>query len=89
MKRKSVERAAERLLKSRVNDGVRLAYMRPEELEGLDDMELAAVTEFRRSKDGSVEIKFLDRLAVLKWLMEMEENDPWAEQLYDALEGKE
>ena len=55
-------------------------------LEELEKLDLSAVTKFKRGKDGAVELKFIDRLSALKWLMEQTGEDPRAERLYRALE---
>ena len=56
-----------------------------EELEELKELDLSALTEFRRSGTGTVEMKFVDRLSALRWLAE-NERDPRAKRLYEALE---
>lgn len=86
MKREEILGEIDRLAKERVNDAVRLAYLNENELEEIDRLELAAVTEFRRSSNGTVELKFVDRLAALKWLLEQAEDDPKGRALYEALE---
>lgn len=86
MKREEILGEIDRLAKERVNDAVRLAYLDENELEEIDRLELAAVTEFRRSSNGTVELKFVDRLAALKWLLEQAEDDPKGRALYEALE---
>lgn len=83
--RKAVLREIQRLAQSRVNDAVRLAFLKEEELEELKELDLSALTEFRRSGTGTVEMKFVDRLSALRWLAE-NERDPRAKRLYEALE---
>lgn len=70
MKKEMVRRKIERLAGSRVNDAVKLAFLDKKGLAELGKMDLSAVAEFRRSSTGTVEIKFVDRLAALKWLAE-------------------
>ena len=48
--------------------------------------ELSAVTECKRTKDGGVELKFIDRMAAIKWLIETFGDAPEAKRLYAALE---
>lgn len=76
-----------RLAESRVNDAVRLAFLSGEELEELDKLDLSAVAEFKRNSAGTVELKFIDRLAALQWLSERAGEDPKARRLFEALEG--
>ena len=61
--------------------------MSGEELGGLDKLDLSAVTEFKRNHNGTVELKFVDRLAALQWLLERVGEDPQAEELRRAIEG--
>ena len=85
MRKKGVRRQIEELAQSRVNDAGRLAFLKEEELEELKELDLSALTEFRRSGTGTVEMKFVDRLSALRWLAE-NERDPRAKRLYEALE---
>ena len=85
--RKAVLRQIRKLVESRVNDAVRLAFLSEEELGELAKLDLSAVAEFKRSSNGTVEVKFIDRLAALQWLMDRAEEDPKAQRLYEALEG--
>ena len=84
--RDEILKEVKRLAKGRVNDAVRLAYLGEDELQEISKLELSAVTEFKRSSNGTVELKFVDRLSALKWLLEQAEGDPRAERLYAALE---
>ena len=85
--RKAVLRQIRKLAESRVNDAVRLAFLSEEELGELEKLDLSAVAEFKRNSSGTVELKFIDRLAALQWLMDRAEEDPKAKRLYEALEG--
>lgn len=58
-----------------VNDAVRLAFLGEEaraEIEGLD---LCGLAEFKRNANGAVEVKLIDRLAVLQTLLERVEGE--------------
>ena len=59
----------------RVNDAVRLAYLTGEQTDELAGLDLSALTEFKRSPSGAVEIKLADRLAVLEKVLELLEDD--------------
>lgn len=85
--REAVLEQIRKLAESRVNDAVRLAFLSQEELGALDGLDLSAVAEFKRSSAGTVELKFIDRLAALQWLLERAGEDPKARRLYEALEG--
>ena len=75
-----------RLAGSPANDAVRLAFLEPDEMDELDRLDLSAVTEFKRNSNGTVELKFVDRLEALQWLLEKNGEDPRAERFYGALE---
>ena len=64
-------RQMEKLARSRGNDAVKLAFLDGENLEALEGLNLAALTEFRRSGNGGVEIRLVDRVALLKLLVEL------------------
>lgn len=85
--RKAVLREIQKLAQSRANDAVKLAFMSGEELGGLDKLDLSAVTDFKRNSNGTVELRFVDRLAALQWLLERVGEDPEAERLRRAIEG--
>ena len=85
VKREEILKEIRRLAKGRVNDAVRLAYLSEDELENIDELELSAVTEFKRSGNGTVELKFVDRLSALQWRLEQAEDDPRGKALYEAL----
>lgn len=78
-------RQVEELALSRVNDAVRLAFLGGEDLEGIDKLDLSPVAEFKKNKDGGVEIKFVDKLSALQWLLEQRRAKPTAEELRQAL----
>lgn len=84
-RREEVIEQIEALTASRINDAVRLAFLTEEEMGLLDSLDLSAVTELKRNSNGTVELKFLDRLAALQWLLERAAEDPQAEKLYEAL----
>lgn len=88
MKRRSkLLKEIRELAEKRPNDAVKLAFLSREDMDLVDELDLQAVTEFKRGKDGGVEVKFVDRLGTLKWLLETTGGDPRAEKLYRALEG--
>ena len=84
-KKAQILKEIQRLAESRANDAVRLAFLGEEELEALEGLDLSALTEFKRNKNGTVEMKFVDRMAALEWLAERCD-DPRAARLYRALE---
>ena len=79
----------ERLARSRGNDAVKLAYLDGERLEELEGLDLAALTEFKRSGSGGVEIRLVDRVALLKLLVELSgTEEEKAEAFFRAWEQK-
>ena len=73
------------LTKSPINDAVRLAFIGEDEVELIKGLDLSAVKEIKRGGNGSMELKFIDRVEALKWLAEQMES-PQADRLYQALE---
>ena len=56
---------------ARVNHADKLAYLREEERDAMGRQDLSALTEFRRSGAGTVEMKFTDRMRALERLLEL------------------
>ena len=56
---------------ARVNDAVKLAFLPEEERDVIGRLDLSALTEFRRSGAGTVEMKFTDRMRALERLLEL------------------
>ena len=52
------------------NDAVKLAYLTEEDREQISELDLGALTEFKRSSNGTVAVKLADRAAVLGRLLE-------------------
>lgn len=64
-------RRMEELARCRVNDAVKLAFLDAGDTQVIDRLDLAALTEFKRSASGAVEIRLVDRMAVLEKLVEL------------------
>lgn len=79
------------LARARVNDAVKLAYLSGEELEVIDRLDLTALTEFKRTGSGAVEVKFADRLKTMEKLLALsqEDREERAEALLRSLGGME
>ena len=80
-----------RLACAKVNDAVKLAYLPEEERESIGRLDLAALTEFRRSGAGTVELKFTDRMKALERLLELSgpSGEEQLEQLFRRMEDGE
>ncbi len=57
-----------KLARWRNNDAVKLAYLSEEQTDQIDGLDLAGVTELKRHGNGSVELKFVDKVRVLDLL---------------------
>ena len=64
-------RYMEHLAGGKVNDAVKLAFLDGERMDEIDNLDLSALTEFKRSGNGTVEIKLMDRMAVLEKIAAM------------------
>ena len=58
-------------------------------MEKIDRLDLAALTEFKRSGNGAVEIRLLDRVAALEKILELlgDREEEKTEAFFRALEG--
>lgn len=72
-------RKADELLKmlaeSSPNDAVKLLFLGEEDLSILDGLDLSLISEIKRNPNGTVEMKFVDKLAVLHELLELKKAD--------------
>lgn len=86
--RERLLRKMEQVANCRVNDAVKLAFLEGQWPEQIDGMELTALTELKRSGNGTVEMKFVNRVAVLERLLELTNggNNEKAEAFFRALE---
>ncbi len=74
-----------RLAFGSVADAVSLLYREKPTSEELKEMDLFLVSEIKRPKDGSMEIKFFDRLKALEHLEQETEEDTTAKSFFDAI----
>ena len=87
LNRERILRELHSLAFAKCNDAVKLAFLDGENLAALDRMDLSAVAEFRRHANGAVEVKLVDRLAVLEKLAELVDGQREGEDdLFRALE---
>lgn len=71
-----------KLVKWKNNDAVRLVFLEQENLEQIREMDLTGLAELKRSPNGTLEMKFVDRVQVLTMLQKLLE-----EQETGALDG--
>ena len=60
-----------RLDNTGAGDAVKLACFPPEEWQGVEELELDALTEFTRGSNGVVELRFVDRGRLLERLLDV------------------
>ena len=87
----AVRRLAE-LAFGRANDAVAMALSPEREGLSAEKLDLSAVSEFKVTDKGGVEIRFLDRVKALETLcglLERQEGDDGAEAFLRALRGEE
>ena len=71
VRREDVIEALKEIAFGRVNRGVELTYLSEPTAELIRKMDLSAVAEFKRNANGTVEVKFVDRVKALSALYEM------------------
>ena len=88
--RERLLRQMEKLAKCRVNDAVKLAFLEEGQLADIDELDLTPLTGFKRSDKGSVEVQLVDRVAVLKLLVELSagQEEQKAAEFFQAWERK-
>lgn len=75
----------QRLAFGSIADAVSLLYMEKPTIEELKTMDLFSVSEIKRPKDGTMEIKFFDRLKALEKLSADVQDEGGATPIYDAI----
>ena len=80
-----------RLAGSKSNDAVKLAFLTQEDADRIDQLDLRGLVELRRSGNGTVEIKLIDRLKVLELLdrLSQREEDQALDGFLDGLRREE
>ena len=69
--REDVIEALKKIAFGRVNRGVELTYLSEPTAQLIRKMDLSAVAEFKRNANGTVEVKFVDRVKARSALNEM------------------
>lgn len=80
-----------RLAEWKNNDVVKLAFLEPEQMERVDELDLTGVVELKRSANGTFEAKFVDKVRVVDMLRELmeERRDGELGDFLDGLYGPE
>ena len=91
MDRQKIISDLRRLANSKSNDAVKLAFLTQEDADRIDDLDLRGLVELRRSGNGTVEIKLIDRLKALELLdrLSQREEDQALDTFLDGLRGEE
>ena len=86
MQRQEIVKELRRLIKSKNNDAVKLAWLGQEAVQDIDKLDLRGVVELKRSEKGCFEVKFVDKLKALDLLERLCSREDGAE-LDAFLEG--
>lgn len=86
MERQEIMEELHKLIRSRNNDAVRLAWLGPEDAGKIGKLDLQGVVEVKRSEKGAFEVKFVDKLKALELLERLSAGDE-GEDLDAFLEG--
>lgn len=86
--RRTAVNRLKKIAQAPVNDAVKLAFL--ENAEGVEELDLTALAEFRRSEKGVVEIKLVNQAAIWKDLALLADDGPEerAEAFFRALKGE-
>lgn len=68
MDRQEIMEELWKLIRSKNNDAVKLAWLGPEDIGRLGKLDLRGVSEIKRSEKGAFEVKFADKLKALELL---------------------
>ena len=71
VRREDIIEALKKIAFGRANHGVELAYLEKTTPQRVQRMDLSAVAEFKRGSNGTVEVKFIDRVKALQALAEL------------------
>jgi len=79
-----------KLANASVEDAVRLACFPEEERDGLNGLDLEALTEFKRGANGVIELKFADRAKLLERLLDAADHsgEEQVDRFLSAMEEK-
>lgn len=88
--REEILRRMWKLANASVEDAVRLACFPEEERDGLNGLDLEALTEFKRGANGVIELKFADRAKLLERLLDAADHsgEEQVDRFLSAMEEK-
>ena len=65
------DKLLEKLAVSSPNDAVKLLYLGAEDISELEGLDLSLLSEIKRGPKGEVELKFVNKLAIIRELIEL------------------
>lgn len=65
------DKLLEKLAVSSPNDAVKLLYLGTEDIAKLEGLDLSLLSEVKRGPKGEVELKFVNKLAIIRELIEL------------------
>ena len=68
MDRQEIIKELRRIIRSKNNDAIKLAWLDQQEVPNIDGLDLRGVVEVKRSEKGAFEVKFADKLKALELL---------------------
>lgn len=86
MNGETAEEGFRKLAFAKNTDAVRLLFCEDVTPQKLKRMDLFSVSEIRKSKNGEITIKFVDRVEALNRLSELERNEHGAQGFLKAIE---
>lgn len=86
MEQQKIVQELRKLLNSKSNDAVKLAYLSQEDADRIDKLDLRGLVELKRSEKGAVEVKLIDRIRVIELLERLEQRER-EEQLGELLDN--
>lgn len=75
MERQKIMEELGRLAGYRCNDAVRLAFLKEEDAGKIGKLDLTGLTELKRSGNGAIEIRLVDRLRVLELMDRIDQRE--------------
>ena len=90
-RRKELLAYLRKLAKGKNNDVIKLAFLQSGDWESVEKLDLTGVAELKRGANGSIEVKFVDRVKVLAMLRELleQEGDGTLEAFLEELDRPE
>lgn len=79
MERQKIMDELRKLARYKCNDVVKLAFLRAEDGEQIDRLDLKGLAELKRGSNGTIELKLVDRLRVLELMDRIDQRETEAD----------